>query len=56
MTLYRCECGKEEKQVGKATIVLRDKKWICKEAKCSCGKWMVNQQKECQALKELKHH
>ena len=40
MTLYSCECGKEEKEVGKATIVLRDKKWVCKEAECSCGKWM----------------
>ena len=40
MTLYSCECGKEEKEVGKATIVLRDKKWVTKEAKCSCGKYM----------------
>jgi len=38
MTKYSCECGKEEKEVGKATIVLRDKKWVCKEAQCSCGK------------------
>ena len=40
MTLYSCECGKEEKEVGRATIVLRDKKWVCKEAQCSCGKYM----------------
>ena len=40
MTLYSCECGKEQKEVGKATIVLRDKKWVCKEAQCSCGKYM----------------
>ena len=40
MTKYSCECGKEEKEVGKATIVLRDKKWVCKEAQCSCGKYM----------------
>ena len=40
MTLYSCECGKEEKEVGKATIVLRDKKWVCKEAQCTCGKYM----------------
>ncbi len=40
MTLYSCECGKEEKEVGKATIVLRDKKWVTKEAQCSCGKYM----------------
>ena len=40
MTLYSCECGKEEKEVGKATIVLRDKKWVCKEAQCSCGLYL----------------
>jgi len=40
MTLYTCKCGKEEKEVGKATIVLRDKKWVTKEALCSCGKYM----------------
>ena len=40
MTLYSCECGKEEKEVAKATIVLRDGKWVTKEAQCSCGKYM----------------
>ena len=40
MTLYTCKCCKEEKEVGKATIVLRDKKWVTKEAQCSCGKYM----------------
>ena len=40
MTLYTCECGKESKEISKATIVLRDKKWVCKEAECSCGKYM----------------
>jgi hypothetical protein len=46
MTLYSCECGKEEKEVGKATIVLRDKKWVCKEAQCSCGKYMDSEPTE----------
>ena len=40
MTLYTCECGKESKEISKATIVLRDKKWVCKEAECLCGKYM----------------
>ena len=40
MTLYTCECGKESKEIGKATIVNRGGKWVCKEAECSCGKWM----------------
>ena len=39
MTLYSCECG-NTMEIGKATIVLRDKKWVCKEAQCSCGKYM----------------
>ena len=40
MTTYKCECGKEEKEISKATIVLRDGKWVAKEALCSCGKYM----------------
>ena len=40
MTIYKCECCKEEKEIAKATIVLRDGKWVCKEAECSCGKYM----------------
>ena len=39
MTLYSCECGKTM-EIGKATIVLRDKKWVTKEALCECGKYM----------------
>jgi len=46
MTKYSCVCGKEEKEVGKATIVLRDKKWVCKEAQCSCGKYMDSEPTE----------
>ena len=40
MTLYTCECCKESKEISKATIVYRDGKWVCKEAECSCGKFM----------------
>ena len=39
MTIYNCECGKTL-EIGKATIVLRSGKWVCKEAKCSCGLYM----------------
>ena len=46
MTLYKCECGKEEKEIGKATIVLRDNKWVCKEALCSCDKYMDSEPTE----------
>ncbi len=27
-------------KIGKATIVLRGKKWVTKEALCECGKYM----------------
>ncbi len=40
MTLYTCECCKESKEISKATIVYREGKWVAKEAKCSCGKYM----------------
>ena len=46
MTVYKCECGEEEKQIGKATIVYRDGNWVCKEAKCSCGKYMQSEPTE----------
>ena len=40
MTLYSCECG-NTMEIGKATIVLRDGKWVTKEALCNeCGKYM----------------
>jgi len=39
MTLYTCECGKTM-EIGKATIVYRDGKWVTKEALCECGKYM----------------
>ena len=46
MTLYICECGKEQKEISKATIVFRDNKWVCKQALCSCGKYMDSEPEE----------
>tara|TARA_R110000824_G_scaffold223279_1_gene411044 strand:+ start:458 stop:715 length:258 start_codon:yes stop_codon:yes gene_type:complete len=46
MTLYKCECGKEEKEISKATIILKDKKWVAKEALCGCGKYMDSEPTE----------
>ena len=46
MALYKCECGKEEKEISKATIVLREGKWVAKESLCSCGKYMTSEPKE----------
>ena len=39
MTKYSCKCG-ETKDLAKVTIVLRDKKWVAKEAECKCGLYM----------------
>ena len=39
MTLYSCECG-NTMEIGKASIVYRDGKWVTKEALCKCGKYM----------------
>jgi len=39
MTLYKCKCGKEEKQVNKAKIVYRDSKWVA-DVICSCSDYM----------------
>tara|TARA_R110002020_G_scaffold240290_3_gene453047 strand:+ start:5639 stop:5899 length:261 start_codon:yes stop_codon:yes gene_type:complete len=40
MTVYRCECGKQEKEISRAIIGLREGKWVCVDAKCECGKYM----------------
>ena len=46
MALYKCKCGKEEKEISKATIVYRDGKWVAKEAECSCGLYMDSEPAE----------
>ena len=46
MTIYKCECGKQEKAILKATIVFRNGEWVCKQAKCECGKYMDSKPKE----------
>jgi hypothetical protein len=46
MALYKCPCGESEKEIGKATIVLRDGKWVAKEALCKCGKYMDSEPEE----------
>ena len=44
MTLYTCECNKT-KEVLKAKIVYRDKKWVA-DVICSCGKYMTSKPAE----------
>ena len=43
MTLYKCECGEVEKEISKSTIVLREGRWVVKEALCNCGKYMESE-------------
>ena len=43
MTIYKCECGEEQKDILKATIVLREGRWVAKEALCSCNKYMKSE-------------
>ena len=45
MTLCTCECGKT-KELSKATIVLREGKWVAKESECLCGKYMDSEPTE----------
>ena len=40
MTIYKCDCGKENRALHKTTTVFRDGKWVVKQAECSCGKYM----------------
>ena len=45
MTKYNCKCGKE-KELPKATLILKDDKWVAKEALCKCGKYMDSKPEE----------
>lgn len=45
MTLYKCECNKEEKEVSKAKIVLRQGRWVA-DIICSCDKYMNSKPEE----------
>tara|TARA_R110002020_G_scaffold9069_3_gene36270 strand:- start:38 stop:298 length:261 start_codon:yes stop_codon:yes gene_type:complete len=40
MALYKCDCGKHEKEIRKQVIVLRDGNWITKGSECPCGLYM----------------
>jgi hypothetical protein len=42
MTLYKCECGKQEKEVVKAKIVYRDNNWVV-NVMCDCNKPMTSE-------------
>jgi hypothetical protein len=45
MALYKCVCGKE-RELPKATIVLRAGKWVAKEGLCECGLYMDSEPTE----------
>ena len=47
MTKYSCKCGKESKEIPKATIVYKEGHgWVTKEALCSCAKYMDSEPTE----------
>ena len=46
MSLYKCECGITEKEITKATIGVRDGKWVTLEALCECGLYMDSEPEE----------
>jgi len=41
MTLYKCLCGEQEKEVSKAKIIFRDNTWVA-DVMCKCGKYMYS--------------
>jgi hypothetical protein len=45
MTLYKCTCG-ETKEIGKATLALKEGRWRTIQALCDCGKWMDSEPEE----------
>ena len=45
MTLYKCLCGKQEKEVSKAKIIYRDNKWVT-DVVCDCSKYMEAEPEE----------
>ena len=46
MFIYYCKKCKIEKKIPKATLEIVDGKVRTKEAKCNCGKYMVEVEKE----------
>tara|TARA_Y100001938_G_C8001780_1_gene385107 strand:- start:295 stop:507 length:213 start_codon:yes stop_codon:yes gene_type:complete len=40
MATYQCKKCNEQLEIHKRTLVLREGKLVCKEAKCKCGEWM----------------
>ena len=46
MIRFICNCCQETKDLQKATIVLREGRWVTKEALCSCGKYMQELEKD----------
>ena len=45
MTLYKCTCG-ETKEIGKATLALKEGRWRTIQALCDCGLWMDSEPEE----------
>jgi len=46
MFIYYCKKCKIEKKIEKATLEIVDSKIRTREAKCNCGKYMIEVEKE----------
>ena len=46
MALYKCNCGKTQKEISRAIIGLRDGKWVTTNAICECGLYMDSEPEE----------
>ena len=45
MTIYKCPCGEQEKEIGRAKIIYRENKWVA-DVVCECGKYMESEPTE----------
>jgi len=45
MTIYKCPCGEQEKEIGRAKIIYRENKWVA-DVVCKCGKYMDSEPEE----------
>lgn len=45
MTLYKCPCGEQEKEIGRAKIIYRENRWVA-DVVCECGKYMDSEPEE----------
>jgi hypothetical protein len=53
MIKFICNTCKATKELMKATIVLREGRWVTKQALCSCGEYMQELEKDFSGFPDL---